>query len=501
MSDPTYAELEIGEQGEHVSELQERLRDLGHDVPDSGVFDEQTQTVLIEFATSHGVTDGTSASAVAQLATETGEFQQPEWTAKFTSPLQARYVGEDQPNNAVWQGQARDRTYYPDSSEAATAEFGYQITGGRVVSGGEDGTPPEALDTTGVKTKAEWIGSKSERMIYTMDEGGDLRLADPKAEQKEHPGMRVHHSTLAAGEAVAGAGEMKIREGVVEQVSDASGHYRPDFAATQQVAGALKDQGVDTDKVTFELGNYLPGDQRLADTVVSGTELLSYDRESILKDLNPILRKQVQALGKQRWGGAWDWLQPAKRKEEEDEFWETVAAPYAAMSDRELQNEGRALLQGRHDRFNAVLAEIKVAKGWREDPLGRFDWRWYDGENWTARVSKDDKESQDPEGAQQLSPGVAAPSQAPTTGVQVAAAYASSDEALSAAGVAGAFPAQQQPTGDEVATGAYATSNESLGVAAVANAFPPQQAPVGDVGEDGYVTSPAPASQASPAPT
>ncbi|MGH9117355.1 MAG: hypothetical protein ACRD0A_05625 [Acidimicrobiales bacterium] len=102
------------------------------------------------------------------------------------------------------------------------------------------------LDTTHVTTSAGWKGSKSERMIYTMDGEGQVNLADPRAEEAQRPGERFHHTSLEAGAAVAGTGEMKVREGVVEAVSDKSGHDKPDFAMTQQVGQALNDQAMNT---------------------------------------------------------------------------------------------------------------------------------------------------------------------------------------------------------------------------------------------------------------
>jgi hypothetical protein len=56
------------------------------------------------------------------------------------------------------------------------------------------------------------------------------------------------------------------------------------------------------------------------------------------------------------------------------------------MDERALYGEARRMLEERHDQKRALLAEIAGAKGWREDPLSRHPWRWYDGAQWTARV-------------------------------------------------------------------------------------------------------------------
>ena len=238
-------ELVPEEQGEHIAELQDRLIAVGFsDVSTTGRFDDATEAALSSYAADRNldVNSNNLGDAVVELATETGPMQTAEWVQRFTvadpmvyghsANLQKEYVGESIPGNAKWQGKARSVTYYPDE-ETAAADYGYEIEGGRFVD----------LDTTGVTSSAGWTGSKPERMIYTMDDQGDFRLADPRAEQAAHPGERVHHSTLVHGEAVSGSGEMKVRDGVVEAVSDKSGHYRPDFAMTQQVGQALDDQG------------------------------------------------------------------------------------------------------------------------------------------------------------------------------------------------------------------------------------------------------------------
>ncbi|MFK2827300.1 hypothetical protein QYG89_17055, partial [Bacillus sp. B190/17] len=92
------------------------------------------------------------------------------------------------------------------------------------------------LSTIGAK-KAAFEGSKPDRHIFTMDGKGQFLTADAIKENEDRgqdalnrghsQQERFHHSSFNAGEAVAGAGEMQVRDGQVELVSDTSGHYRP----------------------------------------------------------------------------------------------------------------------------------------------------------------------------------------------------------------------------------------------------------------------------------
>jgi peptidoglycan hydrolase-like protein with peptidoglycan-binding domain len=401
MSDTYYTgdvEVVPEETGAHIEELQNRLRDGGYlNVPADGRFGPETQEALAAFGNDHGANDGSYITILRAVEDQTGPLQSAEWVQRFTvadaaygheANIDGRFLGENLAGNDVWQGKARDQTYYPSDNGEDPGQFGYEMDqDGNFFRSGADGTL-EYLDTTGITTKAGMAGSKSERMIYTMDGEGDFRLADPRAEEQARPGERFHHSSLGDGQAVAGAGEMKLRDGQVEAVSDRSGHYAPDFAMTQQVGEALEDGGVDVSKVTFELGNY-PDNQR--DTLVTGSELLAYDRDAILADLRVRLwaDAQAQAAG----------LPPGDQEAEATKVYDALYSPFEAMDERTLRAEARKIIEGRHDAQRTVLADIAGAQGWREDPTKRFEWRWFDGQAWTERVSVQDVQSTDADGA------------------------------------------------------------------------------------------------------
>jgi hypothetical protein len=423
-------DLQVGEQGAHVEELQHRLVDAGYLYEASGTFDDSTQQALTSFAEANGFyTYTTNVELVAHVQDTTGPLQSAEWVQKFSTDatyghqanLREAFRGEQHPGNQVWAGQRRNETYYAEGEDASA--YGTTLEGGQFSTTDESGQQVP-LDTTGVTTKAGFAGSKPERMIFTMDAEGDMRVADPAAEQAElDPNQRFHHSSLAGGGAVAGAGEMKVREGTVEAVSDKSGHYQPDMAMTSQVNDRLTDGGVDTSRVTFEMGNYAPGQQK-PDTLVTGTELGSYDRDGILADLRTRCRQEAEAACQRKWKPAvWERLADPIKESEIQSFFDQIYPRYEAMDDRTLFAEGRQILEGRHDQLRALLRDIPQAMGWREDPLGRFQWRWWDGENWTAKVSKDDVQSEDQEGADLLAGGGGAPSGGPAAQEPYASEY------------------------------------------------------------------------------
>jgi hypothetical protein len=90
------------------------------------------------------------------------------------------------------------------------------------------------------------------RAIFVMDEHGNLYAS---TFQK----YRVfHHSSFLAGAPVAGAGELVVKNGRIELLSDCSGHYQPGQARTQQVLHQLASQGIRLDASGVQL-TALPG--------------------------------------------------------------------------------------------------------------------------------------------------------------------------------------------------------------------------------------------------
>lgn len=142
-------------------------------------------------------------------------------------------------------------TFY--ANEEQRKKYGRGFAEGKMVNKTGGGS----LNTIG-SNRAPALGSKENRHVFVMDDKGRFHTNDAVKENRDRskeirnqrkkdllglkdqpkkqeqlrnmnlPEMeRFHHSSFLAGEDVAGAGEMQVRDGQVELVSDASGHYKP----------------------------------------------------------------------------------------------------------------------------------------------------------------------------------------------------------------------------------------------------------------------------------
>lgn len=150
-------------------------------------------------------------------------------------------------------------THYLDDQEIASATLG--------VSEGEDGLARltdgagQRLDTraaSGIGTQL--VGPEGQkrrsgegRYIYAMLESGEMRALDPWEARKvnarggERPGHElgfINHSSLTRGGGAAGAGDLVVEDGRVTEISNNSGHYRPDVGMLFQATEALAARGV-----------------------------------------------------------------------------------------------------------------------------------------------------------------------------------------------------------------------------------------------------------------
>ena len=92
----------------------------------------------------------------------------------------------------------------------------------------------QPFDTTDMVTHFSGPG----HAIYVMSYGGNIHVTSHKV------GWR-HHSSLLAGVAVAGAGEIRAdRNGVITWISNKSGHYAPQIDHFLQVLHQLQKKGV-----------------------------------------------------------------------------------------------------------------------------------------------------------------------------------------------------------------------------------------------------------------
>ena len=129
-----------------------------------------------------------------------------------TTPLRDEYVGEHLPG---FRGRSHPVTYLSAAKRQQ-----------HLLSVGDDGLLRDARGNLFDTTAGASVHSSEPRAIFVMDEGGDVF-----ASNYQEVG-RFHHSSLSAGNPVAAAGELGVKDGVVHFVSNASGHYRPGKEAT-----------------------------------------------------------------------------------------------------------------------------------------------------------------------------------------------------------------------------------------------------------------------------
>ncbi|MFD0672824.1 hypothetical protein [Cohnella sp. GCM10027633] len=168
-------------------------------------------------------------------------------------------------------------TFYANEEQRAKYGRGFDESGHMT-----NKTDGSQLSTIGAE-KGAVRGSKADRHIFVMDgEGGfhtndvikenkgrskqikdqrkdEIRgLADEPEKQQmlrgqQLPNMeRFHHTSFLAGEDVAGAGELQVRDGQVELVSDASGHYQPESRQMMQTVQQLENNHVPVEQLGVE---------------------------------------------------------------------------------------------------------------------------------------------------------------------------------------------------------------------------------------------------------
>ena len=125
--------------------------------------------------------------------------------------------------------------------------------------------------------------------IDAMGEDNEMRAVDPWAAHREtrldggtdDPGTAVphalevvNHSSLIAGDRAAAAGEITAEKGKLQQVSDQSGHYRPDNPMLYQAVKHFADDGIDMHDVAVKMVGKKQGK---APTIASARELMKYE--------------------------------------------------------------------------------------------------------------------------------------------------------------------------------------------------------------------------------
>jgi hypothetical protein len=172
--------------------------------------------------------------ATEKAAREAAEAAAPKKLLKPLKPkeMEPRFKYEDIPNHPKsWRGGRSPVVYLSDTEREL-----YKLT----IKEGPDGVRRlhkpngEVFDTANASTF-----DNRPNAIYVMDTRGNLYVS------LEQEAGRFHHSSLGQGKPVAGAGEIKVNDGVIQHIDRNSGHYRPREEHLDQTVAELRHQGLD----------------------------------------------------------------------------------------------------------------------------------------------------------------------------------------------------------------------------------------------------------------
>jgi hypothetical protein len=139
-----------------------------------------------------------------------------------TKPMSKDYIGEE--TGAVW----GTKVHYLSETE----RFDYLIT---IKNGKLIDSKGGLFDTS--DASSVFAGGNG-NAIYVMDECGNIFASKSQVVGK------FHHSSFLAGEPVAAAGEISVKDGIIDSVTRRSGHYMPDAKHLQQFVAELEEQNI-----------------------------------------------------------------------------------------------------------------------------------------------------------------------------------------------------------------------------------------------------------------
>lgn len=149
-----------------------------------------------------------------------------------TTPLQSRYRGES--TRCVWQPSAKCPPYvmYYNNSQSNTLKL--TVRNNKLYN-----SVDQLFDTSGADPS-----HSGKAAIFVMSSEGDLYASNVNKV------YLFHHSTILAGSNVAAAGELFVSQGVIQEVTNCSGHYMPGNFIFAQVKESLKRHGYSRDYST-----------------------------------------------------------------------------------------------------------------------------------------------------------------------------------------------------------------------------------------------------------
>jgi hypothetical protein len=165
---------------------------------------------------------------------KTGDAYEANPTKKYdTTEMSSHYKGEESGNGWC----APKKVQYLSAAERA--ELKLTIREGKVYD-----SKGNLYDTTDAGTFFSGKG----KSIFVMDSNGNIYASKHQAVGE------FHHSSILRGEPVSGAGEITVKDGVITEISNRSGHYQPTQEINSQVLKQVGSEGVDISNIN--IGGY-----------------------------------------------------------------------------------------------------------------------------------------------------------------------------------------------------------------------------------------------------
>ncbi len=140
----------------------------------------------------------------------------------IVTPLRKKYWGENKLGNRIWNGNAVK--YYDEQNRQ---KFSLSTHDGKI------------YDAYGRPFHTAGLGyEKNGHVIFVMDEQGRFFASKYNNEGE------FHHSSLVAGEPVATAGTIRVTDGILQEITNFSGHYKPNKSFLLQAVHHLRSLGV-----------------------------------------------------------------------------------------------------------------------------------------------------------------------------------------------------------------------------------------------------------------
>lgn len=143
--------------------------------------------------------------------------------APDTKALEPHYEGEDQVPTGICQTRSYPVTYL---TEDERKQYEIKVKDGLLVD----------INDNVFQT------SPGDETIFVMSPSGSLYMKNSPLTDV----CRFHHSSFLAGTPVSAAGTIEVNAGVIEEITNESGHYRPTGQLVDQALSELAARGVDT---------------------------------------------------------------------------------------------------------------------------------------------------------------------------------------------------------------------------------------------------------------